>query len=92
MGAIMADVLNGSVNAAVGSAAVNAGGKMLKAVEMQLKYGGQGGASGLVLYGEQQQSALSSGPEDEVREAIREIEAKRRELDELEKHVRSIAK
>jgi hypothetical protein len=39
MSALMSDVIEGSVSPAVANAAVNAGGKMLKAVELQLKHG-----------------------------------------------------
>ena len=39
MSALMSDLIDGRVNANVGNAAVNAGGKLLKIVEMQLKYG-----------------------------------------------------
>lgn len=39
MSALMTDLVDGSINAGVGNAAVNAGGKLLKCVEMQLKYG-----------------------------------------------------
>ena len=39
MSALMSDVIEGAVTPVVVNAAVNAGGKMLKAVEMQYKYG-----------------------------------------------------
>lgn len=39
MGALVTDVLVGSVEPRVANAAINAGGKMMKAVELQLKYG-----------------------------------------------------
>jgi len=39
MGAMMADVLSGAVTPQVVNAACNAGGKMLRAVEMQYRYG-----------------------------------------------------
>lgn len=39
MSALMSDVLEGRVNPQVANAAVNAGGKLLKVVEMQYKYG-----------------------------------------------------
>lgn len=43
MSALMSDLIDGSVTPAVGNAAVNAGGKLLKVVEMRLKYGTQHG-------------------------------------------------
>lgn len=39
MSALIGDVLDGKVSAVVCNAAVNAGGKILKVVEMQMKYG-----------------------------------------------------
>jgi hypothetical protein len=39
MSALMSDILEGRVTPQVGNAVVNAGGKLLKVVEMQLKYG-----------------------------------------------------
>lgn len=39
MSALMTDVIEGNITPQVVNASVNAGGKMLKAVEMQLKYG-----------------------------------------------------
>jgi hypothetical protein len=39
MSALMSDLIEGRVTPGVGNAAVNAGGKMLKVVEMQLKFG-----------------------------------------------------
>lgn len=39
MSALMSDVIEGNVTPQVSNAAVNAGGKLLKVVEMQLKYG-----------------------------------------------------
>jgi hypothetical protein len=39
MSALMSDLIEGNVAPQVGNAACNAGGKMLKAVEMQYKYG-----------------------------------------------------
>jgi hypothetical protein len=39
MSALMSDVLDGSVTPITANAAVNAGGKLLKVVEMQYKYG-----------------------------------------------------
>lgn len=35
----MSDLIEGKITAAVGNAACNAGGKLLKVVEMQMKYG-----------------------------------------------------
>ncbi len=35
----MSDLIDGRINANVGNAAVNAGGKLLKVVELRLKYG-----------------------------------------------------
>lgn len=39
MSALMTDLLQGEVTPGVANATVNAGGKLLKVVEMQLKYG-----------------------------------------------------
>ena len=41
MSALIGDLLEGTVDAGVGNAVVNAGGKMLKVVEMRLRYGGK---------------------------------------------------
>lgn len=40
MSALMSDVIEGNVTPQVANATVNAGGKLLKAVELQMKYGG----------------------------------------------------
>lgn len=39
MSALMTDIIEGSITPQVANATVNAGGKLLKVVEMQLKYG-----------------------------------------------------
>lgn len=39
MSALMSDLLEGKITPQVGNATVNAGGKLLKVVEMQLKFG-----------------------------------------------------
>lgn len=39
MSALMSDVIEGSITPQVANATVNAGGKLLKVVELQLKYG-----------------------------------------------------
>lgn len=39
MSALMSDVIDGSITPVVSNAAVNAGGKLLKVVEMKYKYG-----------------------------------------------------
>ena len=41
MSALMSDIIEGKVTPQVGNATVNAGGKLLKVVEMQCKYGTQ---------------------------------------------------
>lgn len=46
MSALMGDIISGRVTPAVGNATCNAGGKLLKIVEMQYKYGTQGGNQG----------------------------------------------
>lgn len=43
MSAIMSDLIEGNLTPAVGNAAVNAGGKLLKVVEMRHRYGTQVG-------------------------------------------------
>lgn len=42
MSALMSDLIDGRVTPSVGNAACNAGGKLLKVMEMQFKYGTQG--------------------------------------------------
>lgn len=50
MSALMSDLISGKVSPGVGNAACNAGGKLLKVVEMQMKYGTtQNGAKVLTL-------------------------------------------
>lgn len=39
MSALMSDLIEGNISPQVGNAAVNAGGKLLKVVEMQYQYG-----------------------------------------------------
>lgn len=55
MSALMGDLVAGRISPMVGNAACNAGGKLLKVVEMQLKYGvssaSQNGAKVLMLTG-----------------------------------------
>ena len=46
MSALMSDIIAGRVTPAVGNAACNAGGKLLKVVEMQYKFGTQNGNQG----------------------------------------------
>ncbi len=46
MSALMSDIIAGRVTPSVGNAACNAGGKLLKVVEMQYKYGTQSGNQG----------------------------------------------
>lgn len=46
MSALMSDVIAGRVTPSVGNAACNAGGKLLKVVEMQYKYGTAGPGAG----------------------------------------------
>ena len=46
MSALMSDLLAGRVTPNVGNATCNAGGKLLKVVEMQYKYGTDGPGSG----------------------------------------------
>ena len=41
MSALMSDVIEGRVSPGIANAACNAGGKLLKVVEMQYRYGGQ---------------------------------------------------
>lgn len=48
MSALMSDLIAGRVSPGIGNAACNAGGKLLKVVEMQLRYGTQE-AGGRVL-------------------------------------------
>ena len=46
MSALMSDLIEGRVTPSIGNAACNAGGKLLKVVEMQYKYGVKGQGSG----------------------------------------------
>jgi len=46
MSALMSDILAGRVTPQVGNAACNAGGKLLKIVEMQMQYGQPSGTRG----------------------------------------------
>lgn len=46
MSALMSDLIDGRITPAVGHATCNAGGKLLKVVEMQYKYGTQDGGNG----------------------------------------------
>lgn len=46
MSALMSDLIDGRVAPQIGNATCNAGGKLLKVVEMQYKYGTRDGDSG----------------------------------------------
>ncbi len=46
MSSLMGDIISGRITPDVGNAACNAGGKLLKIVEMQYKYGTQSGNQG----------------------------------------------
>jgi hypothetical protein len=51
MSALMSDIIEGRVTPNIGNATCNAGGKLLKVVEMQYKYGTEGaGQSGKILH------------------------------------------
>lgn len=54
MSALMADLIEGRITPGVGNATCNAGGKLLKVVEMQAKYGhsGSGTTKTLLLAGD----------------------------------------
>lgn len=41
MSALISDLIEGTVSSQIGNAAVNAGGKLLKVVEMEHRYGGK---------------------------------------------------
>lgn len=49
MSALMSDVVEGLISPGMSNAAVNAGGKMLKCVELSIKYGVQGKGPSKVL-------------------------------------------
>lgn len=49
MSALMSDLIGGRITPQVGNAVVNAGGKLLKVVEMQQRYGVQGQGTSKVL-------------------------------------------
>ena len=46
MSALMSDLIEGKITPGVGNATVNAGGKLLRMVELQMKYGQNGSGSG----------------------------------------------
>ena len=46
MSSLMCDLIDGRITPSVGNATCNAGGKLLKVVEMQYKYGTQGDGGG----------------------------------------------
>jgi hypothetical protein len=46
MSSLMSDLIEGKVTPSIGNATCNAGGKLLKVVEMQYKYGTQGPGAG----------------------------------------------
>ena len=46
MSALMSDLIDGRVTPSIGNATCNAGGKLLKIVEMQYRYGTQGPGTG----------------------------------------------
>lgn len=59
MSSLMSDLIEGKITPAVGNAACNAGGKLLKVVDMQYKYGSTSPGSNrkileLTPYGEDQ--------------------------------------
>jgi len=59
MSALMSDLIDGRVTPSIGNATCNAGGKLLKIVEMQYRYGTQGPGTGnktLILALEQPRS------------------------------------
>lgn len=78
MSALMSDVLEGRVTPGVCNAAVNAGGKLLKVVDMAHRYG---------VAGEGNSRHLSLAGEDVVDQTAkaRQIRELRERLDELEK-------
>lgn len=49
MSALMGDLASNRINPNIGNAICNAGGKLLKAVEMQQRYGAQGNDGGKTL-------------------------------------------
>ena len=57
MSALMTDLIEGKITPGVGNAACNAGGKLLKVVEMQMKYGSKSGS-------EEKEIVLSDGPSE----------------------------
>jgi len=59
MSALMTDIVSGSVTPSVGNAACNAGGKLLKVVELEQKYGVTGRGQGKYI-------ALTSGDDEAV--------------------------
>lgn len=56
MSALVSDVISGTISAGIANAAVNAGGKMLKCVELTMKYGTPGATGRRVLH-------LTEGPQ-----------------------------
>ena len=75
----MSDVIDGSITPVVANAAVNAGGKLLKVVELQMRYGTIDTAGEKKLH--------LCGNDDAKAKALEEIAARRRELDEAEQRI-----
>ena len=63
MSAIMSDLIEGNITPAVGNATSNAGGKLIKVVELQLKYGTKMPHSNVRIL------ELTTGPEDVLPDA-----------------------
>lgn len=49
MSALMSDLIEGKITPSIGNATCNAGGKLLKVVEMQIKYGVAGPGQNRIL-------------------------------------------
>lgn len=81
MSALMSDVIEGSINPSVCNSAANAGGKLLRIVELQLKYGSPaaGGVRELILCPPEAADPASSLRE-QAKAELEQIEAVRAQL------------
>lgn len=61
MSALVSDVIDGTISAGIANAAVNAGGKMLKCVELTMKYGTPGATGRRVLHLTEGQQTPAAG-------------------------------
>jgi hypothetical protein len=81
MSTIMSDVIEGTMPPSVANAAVNAGGKLLKVVEMQNRYGTQqGDGAGKVLALSDFGEAVATGQDEAIAALQEQIAAAQHQL------------